>query len=232
MIQQKYTRVFHTESRPVETGVIIPDEGIALVWAKEGDKTVVRPSTGAPGERLAGFSQSRNAPPLFVPFVQEGKIEGTELELPRTPIAGQILVRVDGKAATLNAGVEPETDAEGKSTSVALEDNVLYFGDDYLGRDIIVQMMFEPTVTEARQYNGDVPVGGLPSTAQGIIGLITRGDIATSYFDAAADWSSAITCKLGPDGILTTEGNGAEPHNVVIVSAPTAANPMLVINID
>lgn len=232
MIQQKYTRIFHTEHRPVETGVIIQDEGVALVYVKEGDRTVVRPSTGAPGERLAGLALSRNAPPLFVPFVQEGKVEGSELELPRTPIAGQILVRLDGEAVTLSAGTTPTNDGAGASTSVALEDNVLYFGADQAGKQLYVQMMFEPTVTEARQYNGDVPVGGLPSSAQGIIGVITKGDVATSYYDAAADWSSAITCKLGPDGILTTEGNGNEAKDVTIISAPTAANPLLVINLD
>lgn len=227
MIQQKFTRVFHTEHRPVETGVVIEDEGMALVFVREGDRTVVRPSTGAAGEKMAGFSLSRNCPPQFLPFVQEGTVEGAELELPRTPIAGQILVRIDGAAVTVNASENTPVDA----SSVSLNDNVLRFHGSHAGKEMVVQMMFEPTVTEARQYNGDAPVGGLPSSAQSIIGVIRKGDIATSYYDASADWSSAISCKLGPDGILTTEGSGANA-DVTVLSAPTAANPMLVINID
>jgi len=228
MIQQKYTRVFSTEHRPVETGVIIEDEGMALVFVREGDRTVVRPSTGASGEKLAGFSLARNCPPQFLPFVQEGIVEGAELELPRTPIAGQILVRIDGEAVTVAASA----DAPSAADTVSLEDNVIRFHGSHAGKEMIVQMMFEPTVTEARQYNGDAPVGGLPSSAQGVIGVIRKGDIATTYYDASADWSSALSCKLGPDGILTTEGPGTTPSDITILSTPTAANPLLVINID
>lgn len=228
MIQQKYTRVFNTEHRPVETGVIIPDEGIALVYVKEAERTVVRPSTGAAGERFAGLSLARNAPPLFMPFVFEGAVEGGVLELPRTPIAGQILVRIGDTKMTINASDEVPAEAN----AVSLDDNKVRFHADHAGEALFVQMMYEPTVTEARTYQGDAPVGGLPSSAQGIIGMITKGDVATSYYDASADWSGALTCKLGPDGVLTTSGAGAEAKDVTILTAPTAANPLLVINID
>lgn len=227
MIEQKYTRIFHTEHRPVETGVVIPDEGVTLVYAKEGERTVVRPSTGTAGEIFAGLSMSRNAPPLFVPLVLDSVLEEVGLELPRTPMAGQILVRVGGTKVTVNAATSAPADA----TSVSLDDNNLVFHADHVGEDIFIQFMYEPTVIEARQFNGDVPVGGLSSSARGIIGVVTRGDVATSYFDASADWSSALRAKLGADGVLTTAGSGEEAGGLTIINAPTAANPMLVVNL-
>lgn len=227
MIEQKYTRVFNTEHRPVETGVVIPDEGIALVFVKEGEKTVVRPSTGAAGELFAGLSLSRNAPPLFIPYVFDGVVSGSKLELPRTPLASQILVKIGGTKMTINAG----TAAPAANTAVSLEDNELTFHADHDGEDLFIQMMYEPTVAEARQYNGDVPVGGLPSSAQNVIGVLTRGDVATTYFDSSVDWSGALKAKLGPDGLLTVGGSGADAEGLVVISAPTAANPTLVVNL-
>lgn len=227
MIEQKYTRIFHTEHRPVETGVVIPDEGVSLVYVKEAERTVVRPSTGAAGEIFAGLSMSRNAPPAFIPFVLEDAVNGASIELPRTPMASQILVRIGGAKMTINASDAAPT----ANTSVSLDDNVLRFHADHDGEDLFIQMMYEPTVVEARQYNGDVPVGGLSSSARGIIGVVTRGDVATTYFDASADWSGAMKAKMGPDGLLTTAGSGAEARGVTVISAPTAANPLLVVNL-
>lgn len=227
MIEQKYTRVFQTESRPVETGALFEDEGMASVFVKEGDQTVVRPSTGAAGEIFAGISQSRNAPPIFLPHVVDGiKAVAEGLELPRTPIAGQILVRLDGSAATIVAGA-PAAAGEVQLQGV----DITYHADD-LGKEVAYQMMYEPTVTEARQIKGDVPVGGLPSSAQGVIGLVKEGDVATTYFDASADWSGVLAeVKLGADGLFTVGGSGATVPNCVVASAPSAANPTLVLSL-
>lgn len=226
MIEQKYTRVFNTEHRPVETGAVIPDEGVCLVFVKEGERTVVRPSTGAAGEKFAGLSMSRNAPPLFIPFVLESVVDSDVIELPRTPMAGQILVRVNGAALTINAG----SSAPAEATAVNVDDRNIYFHASHVGADLFVQMMYEPTVSEARRLNGDAPVGGLSSSSQGIIGVVTRGDVATSYFDASVDWAGALSANLGPDGTLTVGGTGADA-GITVIQAPTAANPTLVVSL-
>lgn len=223
MIEQKYTRVFHTEHRPVETGAMFEDEGMAAVFVKEGVQTVVRPSTGAAGEIFAGISLARNIAPLFVPYVFEGVLKGTSMQLPRLPMAGQILVKINGTKLAIKAS------APASASEVQLDADTLNFHADADGADLFVQMMYEPTVTEARQFKGDVAIGGLPSTAQGVIGLITLGDVATTYFDASADWSSAMQAQLGPNGIFTVGGPGAVAGT--IVSAPSAANPKLVLKV-
>lgn len=226
MINQKYTRVFDTENRPLETAAAVVDEGIAMVFVKEGNRTVVTQSKGVADEIFAGISLARNTPPSFVPFVYEGVVDNeTGLELPRLPMAGQILVRIDGDAATVGA------DAPSAAGSVQLEDQKLNFHADDSGKELFVQFMYEPTVNEARQFKGDVAVGGLASAAQGIIGLITRGDVSTSYFSAADDWSSALQVKLGADGKFTTGGPGVTLPNVTVLEAPSGENPMLTLRL-
>lgn len=227
MLNQKYTRIFNNEHRQLETGASVPDEGIALVFVKEGAQTVVTQSKGVAGELFAGVSQARNTPPLFVPFVYEGIINQAEgLELPRLPITGQILVRIDGSAATIGAG------APGAAGTVQLNGQQLNFHSGDNEKEIFVQFMYEPTVTEARQFKGDVAVGGLSSLAQGVIGVITRGDVSTNYFNAADDWSSALQVKLGADGKFTTSGTGVTLPNVVVMNAPSGENPLLTLRID
>ena len=222
MINQKYTRIFDTEHHNVETAASIPDEGIALVFVKENDLTVVTQSKGVAGEVFAGVSLARNTPPLFVPFVYEGVVDSASgLELPRTPITGQILVRVDGAAATIVATVPAS------ASEVQLVDKNLTFHAAANGKTLAVQFMYEPTVTEARQYKGDVAVGGLSATAQGVIGVITRGTVSTTYFNAGDDWTGALSVKLGADGMFTVSGPGEVVPNCTVMSSPSAGNPTL-----
>lgn len=227
MLMHKYTRLFLTEHRKVETGVQITEEGQALVNVKEGSETVVRPSTGAAGEHFAGVSMTRFTPPTTMPWVGEGKVPASlSLELPRLPLAGQILVRVAGDVATIVSG------APADETEVQLVGQILTFHEDVTNAGYLVQMQYEPTVTEARQQVGDFAVGGISAAYQGVTGIIMRGELATTFYDGAADFSSAITVKLGPDGRFTTEGQGTELTNVLVISAPSAENSALVLRVN
>lgn len=217
MLVQKNTRMFFTEHRNVQDGVVIPEEGIALVYVKQGNETVVRPSTGAAGEVFAGFSMSRNSPPSFIPHVIEGRVSASLLlELPRIPVSGQILVKLGNTVATIVAN------APAASGEVQLSANNLAFHADDEGKKVFVQFIYEPTLAEARTILGDMPIGGLPTSHQGIIGLAVRGDIATTWYDASVDWSGVINPTLGVDGRLTVGGTGVKLTNVVVQSAPTA----------
>lgn len=226
MIDQKSTRVFDTKFAPVETGFVFEDEGMAAVYVREGDKTVVKASTGVSGEVFAGITQSRNIPPKFAPAVIEGVIPaGGVIELPRIPVVGQILVKIAGAAKTVGAG------APADATAVQLTGANINTFTGEAGKAYVIQFHYEPTVAEARTFVGDAPVGGLSSSAQGVIGLYKRGEIATSYFDASVDWSGAITVKLGADGMFTTTGSGTELTNAVVAKAPSAGSPVLVLDL-
>lgn len=225
MIDQKYTRIFDGEQRQVETAAFIADEGQALVFVKEGLDTVVRPSTGVAGEVFAGIAQARNVAPLFVPFVYEGVISPAGIELPRLPIAGQILVSIAGNKATIGAGTPAAAGA------VKLDGSTVTFHAADNGKEVFIQFMYEPTVNEARQFKGDVAVGGLSVNSQGVVGVITRGDVATSFYDASVDWSGALTVNLGADGKFTVGGTGVQLSNVTVLKSPAGGNPLLVLRV-
>lgn len=227
MLVQKYTRLFLTEHRKVESGTIIREEGVALVNVVEGNETVVKPSTGASNEVFAGIAMTRNSPPEILPWVGEGVVPATgAIELPRLPISGQILVKVEGTKVTVGAG------APADATAVQLSGQVVTFHEDHKGATYSVQIAYEPTLTEARQILGDAPIGGISASFQGVTGVITRGEVATSFFDASVDFAGQITPSLGPDGRFTIGGSGTKLTNVQIISAPTAENAALVLRVN
>lgn len=227
MLVQRYTRLFLTEHRPVETGLNLTEEGIALVAVKQGNETVVRPSTGAANEVFAGFSLTRNSPPATFPWCGEGAVPGTlNLQLPRIPMASQILVKLNGAAATIVAN------APANAGEVRLVGDVLTFHSDDEGANYTIQMQYEPTVSEARTIIGDAPIGGIAAGQMDQIGVITRGDVATTLFDASADFAGVMHPTLGADGRLTVGGAGTELKGVQIISAPTSENSALVVRVN
>jgi hypothetical protein len=228
MLVQKSTRIFNTEGAEVLTGHMIEEEGFACVRVKEGSRVVVRKSTGAAGEVFAGFNLSRNAPTSVLPLVLEGVADGLTITLPRLPITGQILVKLNGTNTTIVAGAP----ANAGETQLSADTLTLHASNE----DAVysVQMMYEPSVSEARQFTGDAPIGGLASVAMGKTGLIVEGVIGTNMFDASADWSGTteVVPSLAADGRLTIGGTGEKLSGLCqIVEAPSAGNPFLVVRV-
>lgn len=228
MINQKYTRLFLTEHRKVETAALLLDEGQALVNVKEGQETVVRPSTGANGEIFAGISLMRNSPPTVLNWVGEGVIPSSgSIELPRTPRNGQILIKVGGEVRTIVAGAPAEDQAQLTGPTIT------FFADDVAaGSAYTVQMAYDASLQEARQLLGDQPIGGLAALSQDVVGVITRGEVGTSFYDASADFAGAIQVRLGADGKFTTNGQGTLLPNVTVITAPSAENSALVLRVN
>ncbi len=226
MLNMKYTRIFLTESRPVMPSYKIGEEGMALVEDIDGNETKVRPSSGAAGEIFAGVSLSRNAPPSLIPNVEEFTVPAALVKsLARTPVSGQLLVTIDGTAATIVAGTPA-------ANQVKLNGNTLTFHTSANAASVFVQYLYEPSLKEARTLTGDAPIGGLAAVAQSVVGAIVRGEFATNFFDASCDWSDALQVRLGAGGIFTTKGSGTLLSNVTIRSRPSSENSMLVLAIN
>jgi hypothetical protein len=230
MIVDKYTRAFNTEFRDVEPGLDLREDGQALVFSKVNGRTYVRPSQGVTGEIFAGISVNRNTPPSFLPKIVSGSIvpESGVVDLGRLPLNGQMLVKVGGDVLEISAAAP----VEGKVQSVGTK---LYFftgtpanggtpavpGDT--GKELFVQMMYEPTVSEAKTVRGDAPIGGLSSSELGRIAVLTRAEsVATTFYDAAADWSNVLRPKLGVDGKFTSSGPGEIVNTVLVLQTPVA----------
>jgi hypothetical protein len=234
MINLQATRVLKTSYAPKAAGVFITEEGQALVSVKEDGIRVVRPSTGAQDEQFAGFRLSRAVPPQYVPKVEEFKISKRDgaavatFEAIRVPVAGKLLVRI-GDAVVTDIGADAAApDAAGKVNRVK---DTFYFHDADLGKPAEIQYHYEPTVTEAQQITGDAPHGGHPGNAQNQESFLVVGDIATSHFDSSVDWTGVLNPRLGPDGILTTAGQGTLLKNVTVLNSPSAEGEFLLLEV-
>jgi hypothetical protein len=229
MLQLRNTRIFKSLFENLATGVAIQEEGIALAFVKEAGSTKVQPSTGAAGEVFAGFALARNMPPATLPLVEDGVVDASATgSLTRAPIAGQALITVGGVALAIIASGTPTAG------------EVVLVGANYVldasnaGKAIHAQYLYAPTVQEARTVIGDAPYGGLAANALGTIAAIKQAEVATSFFDASADWSTALFAKLlagGKLGPSTGPSDKAIP-GLTVKDSPSAGSPFLVVEIN
>lgn len=220
MLYNNATDIVMTQEHNLQPGVMIHEEGVALVWTKEGGETFLKPSTGAAGEQFAGFAISRAMPPATQVKIEEGTIDSTlKFTSDRLPIAGQLLVLIDGVKAEQEAG--STASAAGK---VAVNGADFVFHADDENKEYKIQYAYELTAIEARAYTADAPIGGLSSNVMGRIGYIKLGNIATSMFDPTVNWSddTVLNPSLGPDGRLTIGGNGTKLTGCIIKKVPAA----------
>jgi hypothetical protein len=226
MLQLRETRIVISQPHDVLTGHIIPEEGLALAYVKEGADTKVQLSTGVAGEIFAGVSFSRNTPPACLPVYLATNIPAnSSLVLNRNPIAGQLLVKIAGVIAPIVAGAPAQ--GEVQVGSLRLNFNAADAGDA-----LEIQYLYAPSVLEARSIIGDAPIGGLSSSAQGSIGVLKNAIIGTNSYDASVDWSQAMYVKLGPNGTFTVGSANDHIMNVIVKTSPGAANPFLVLSMN
>lgn len=225
MLQMRNTRLFKSHFEALASGSSIQEEGVALTYVKENGETKVE--IGVAGNKFAGVALARNMPPATLPMVETGAIPASGTgTLTRAPNAGQLLVKIDGVVAVLSTDGTP---AAGEA-----EVN----GDSYLfnvadaGKIATFQYQYTPSVMEARMVIGDTPYGGLAANALSTIACVKQGEVATSFFDASADWSNALFCKVAANGVFTPATQSAGLQNVTVKNSPNAGNPFLVLELN
>lgn len=224
MLLLRETRVVTSKHEPVATGAVLREEGVVLAYVKEDGTTKVQPCTGVAGEIFAGVNIARNAPPGVLPMVNEGNIaaDGT-FELSRAPIAGQLLVKVDGVKFDVVTGAPGAGEVQIDSTS-------LVFPVSEANKSLFAQLMYTPTVIEASTIVGNIPAAGIPQSDT--VGVLKEAQIGTNFFDAAVDWSDAMYVKLAAGGMFTKGTIGDHVPNVVVKNSPSSSTPFLVVNMN
>ena len=214
------TRVEFSTEMALAPGVAVQAEGAALVRAAGNQANGVLASTGTDQDKFVGFSiAGTSAAPFAEPFAN--KVErfiaaGTSYKLGRIPVAGQFQVwNITDQ--------EPETDA-------TLTNDVIGGLTD--GVEYEVTYKYALTVFEAVTLAGDVQPGGYSGNSYGQVGVVTRGKIATSEFDASKNWRAATAVKLAPNGQLTDQSGTGVEINAVIEAVPSEDYPQLVIRFD
>ena len=224
MLQLRNTRLYKSLFENLASGVAISEEGVALTYVKEGGETKVE--IGKVGGKFAGIALARNMPPAALPMVEGGVIPTSgKGDLTRAPIAGQLLVKIDGAVADV-VTLAPEAG------------EVRVVGDKYefnvadAGKVASFQYLYVPSVVEARSVMGDLPYGGLAANALGTIACIKQGEVATSFFDASADWADALYAKVVAGGKFAPATEATGISGVTVKSSPTAGSPFLVLEMN
>lgn len=223
MLQLRTLRLSKTSFENLATGVMIQEEGVPLSFVKENGETKVQPAVA--GAKFAGVAIAKNMPPASVPMVEQGVISANGSgALTRAPIAGQVLVKIDGVVADVVTGAPGagEVALVGASYQCNVAD---------AAKQISFQYMYAPTVEEARTILGDLPYGGLAANALDSVCTIKQGEFGTSFFDASADWTDVLFAKIGSGNKFVPAGANDGLAGVTVKNSPNAANPFLVLDI-
>lgn len=201
----------------VAPGVVVYAEGLALVRAQGAQAAGVLPSTGTSADIFAGFSiAGTSAAPFaegYINKVESFVVPATgNVTLQFPPVVNQTFVFDN----TSNAAVVAPTVVGKQVTGLTV------------GDEVTVTYKYPLTVIQARALSGDVQPGGYSGAYIGQIGLIKRGLIYTSEFDASKDWAAATAVKLAAGGQVTDQsGSGVAITNCLIVALPGSDVPFL-----
>ena len=227
MLLLNQTRIHASTERKLSAGAVLKSEGAALVATYEDNELRVKPSEGTSGEVFVGVAISAIASVTVAPKVEELVIDEKKftVELARLPITDKdIAVKVGGTAVEVSL-----TTAD--TTHVKLEKNTLTFDESFKGKTATVLYRFSPNAEELYVVQGEQRPGVHVTTALGQTGVITAGEVLTSEFDVAADWTpkanGQIDVYLGKNGLFTTTKGTGTKVNAVVTRLPVAGSPYL-----
>lgn len=210
MIYGPFSKYVDSSEAAVAPGAVIDAEGMVLVRAAGAQAAGVMPSTGGTAEVFAGFSMAgTSAAPFMEGFTNKQEtfvVPATgKVTLQFAPVPNQAFVY----DVTSGAAVASPT-ISGKSITG------LTAGDE-----VIVTYKYALSVVQARSLQGDVQPGGYSGAYIGQIGLLKRGIVYTSEFDASKDWTAATGVKAAAGGQVTDQSGSGIALPAVIIAAPT-----------
>lgn len=215
-LNQAKTRIVDSTSAIVAPGALIQASGAALVRLDGAQAAGVQLSTGVAGETFVGFSFALSSGTPFLETVTN-KVEvyivpgsGT-ITLSRTPVGGQISVWDE----TAGAAVTDPSVTGAQVTGLEPQHRVE------------VTYKYVETVFEARTRLGDAAPGGYSGDTYGQIGVITKGRIYTTEFDASVDWRAATAIKMNPNGQITDQNGTGNAIPGTIIDVPGVDYPEL-----
>src|SRR5262249_12148015 len=90
------------------------------------------------------------------------------------------------------------------------------------GDDVVVTYKYQLSVNQARALQGDTQPGGYSGAYIGQIGLLKRGIIYTSEFDASKNWAPATSVKAAAGGQVTDNSGSGITLPAQIIAAPSS----------
>jgi hypothetical protein len=211
------TRIVDSGEAFVAPGAIILAESQALVVSSAAQSMGAMPSTGTATDIFIGFAFAGTSALPF-PESYTNKVEtftvptGGMITLSMMPVAGQVFVF----DTTTGLPVTPIT-ITGTNISGLTPGDV-----------VNVTYKYAMSVVQMRALYGDIQPGGYVGSYVGQIGVIKRGDVWVTEFDASKNWAAATAVKLAPNGQITDQtGTGNIIPNIVITGVPNMTIPYL-----
>lgn len=205
----------------IAAGASFSAEGQAAVRASGATSAGVLPATGTSTDIFAGFVIVGTSPaPLQEPYynkVESFVVPSTGIvTLSLTPVAGQVLV-ID---VTTGSAVASPTVSGANISGLTVGDTVS------------VTYKYAVTVQQSLNIQGNVQPGGYAGAQVGQVGLITRGTVYTTEFDASVNWAAVTSIKLKANGQLTSQAGTGVAISGFIVDLPTEDIPFLGLEFD
>lgn len=227
MIYTPLSTSLRSKEANLAPNAVLSADGQAMVSSINAGVAGVGPSTGAAGEKFAGFVAAQTS---AAPFLQTTAVavevftvpSGKQLTLGRAPIAGTTQV----KDQTTNAPIA----ADGVSGKVV---DLTTAGVP--GSTVVVTYRYTLSVIESRSRNGDVTPGGYAGLTTGSVSLVQSGTVFTDQFDTSADWAKpGEEVVLGANGQLTTKTVNATGTVIkcAITALPNVEYPYIGIDFD
>jgi hypothetical protein len=217
MIYFPLSKFIDSAETVVAPGAVITAEGQALVRAPGAPAAGVTPSMAADDEEIfAGFAVAGvSAAPL--PLLYTSKVE--EFVVPASGAATLAFVPVAGQLfaynATIGAAIASPTISGQMVTGLPA------------GNTVRVTYKYALSAVQARNLQGDVQPGGYAGEYVGQVGLVKRGLIYTSEFNASVDWSAATEIKLAANGMITNQTGTGVAIKGYVVAVPSVETPFL-----
>lgn len=214
MLYMPKTRFAQSFTRALTAGTVLMDEGLALVAGPGG---TVKLASGVANEHFVGFSVNQRGPLFALPTFDEVTVSAAAptVKLTKTPLGARVTVRNPITQALLESGTDYNFDQATNEVT------------DLDAGDYVIAYEFSPTMIEARVIQGDVQPGGTVPMNYDFTGVLAKGDIYTSSFEVADDWTVAgVKIRLGANGKLTTQGTGTV-INAYVIGTPNAQSPFL-----
>lgn len=210
MLYRTFSGIVDSSEVLVAPGAVFVAEGQAAVRQRGATAAGVMPSTGTSADVFAGFVIAGTSAAPF-PTMYNNKVEkrivpstGT-VTLNFTPIVGQVFV-FDNTAGA--AVADPTVSNKNVSGLTA-------------GNEVTITYRYELSYVQSVALQGNVQPGGYAGAYVGQIGLIKRGTIYTSEYDASVDWNAVSEVKLGANGQVTGDAGTGVAINAVVIAVPT-----------
>lgn len=208
MLYLPLTKIQDSTEMFTAPGAIFQAEGQAVVRTNTAQPAGVLPSTGTATDVFQGFvlagTSAAPFPEGYTNKVETFLVPSTgAVTLSFMPISGQVSVFDN----TTNTAVTSPTVAGKQVTGLTAGDTVT------------VTYKFVMTAVQARTLQGDVQPGGYSGAYVGQVGVVTRGVIYLSEFDASKNWAAATSIKLAANGQITDQsGTGVTvPGSIIAV---------------